>query len=789
MKDIYKFKTSPMCHEEAVIKGDKYRFTVLTPTLIRIEYSENGEFEDRATQTVINRDFEVPAYSVIEEDGVLTIRTECMELHYAGGVFSPNTLTANYYGAMGNFRREWRYGDSPRGNLMGTTRTLDGVNGECKLDYGLMTRDDMYLFDDSNTLVLDDEGWVDVRDKNKKDMYLFAYAKRYLECLKVLYHLTGKTPLLPRFALGNWWSRYHEYTQEEYVDLMEKFQEKQLPFSVAVIDMDWHKVKIEPKYGSGWTGFSWERKLFPEPEKMLEYLHENKMKVSLNLHPAEGIYAHEDTYTEMAKAMGVDYKNEEKVAFDIANPKFVEAYFEHMLHPLEEGGVDFWWMDWQQGNTSKVEGLDPLWMLNHYHYLDNARDGKRPMAFSRYSGVGSHRYPVGFSGDTHVTWESLDFQPYFTATASNVGYGWWSHDIGGHMGGVRDDELTARWVQLGVFSPIMRLHSTSNPFVVKEPWNFGMECEKTMSEFLRLRHKLVPYLYSMNYEASYNDSPLVQPLYYQNPDAPEAYAYRNEYHFGTQMVVAPITKKADSVTEKGNVSLWLPEGDWYDFFNMTSYKGDRAYKIYRSMNEMPVFVKAGGIIPMAELDGHINDTSNPKTLRIAVYPGADNTFDLYEDDDTISGNYALTKLALKWGKKPSFDVIPPKGGNPYAPDERGYVVEFKKVSDADVNVTSGGKAVEFTKSYENDTVTVTVENISGDLHIEFVDETEILKNDYKKMMFDTLLKAQVENDLKTMIYNQVCKMEDVNRLYEYLEVIDADENLKSMIREIVSVAM
>ena len=100
-----------------------------------------------------------------------------------------------------------------------------------------------------------------------------------------------------------------------------------------------------------------------------------------------------------------------------------------------------------------MEGLDPLWMLNHFHFLDNARDGKRPMTFSRYAGPGSHRYPVGFSGDTVVTWESLQFQPYFTSTASNIGYGWWSHDIGGHMGGYKDDELEGRWVSAGrIFS-------------------------------------------------------------------------------------------------------------------------------------------------------------------------------------------------------------------------------------------------------------------------------------------------------------------------------------------------
>ena len=107
----------------------------------------------------------------------------------------------------------------------------------------------------------------------------------------------------------------------------------------------------------------------------------------------------------MGKALGVDTEHEQPISFDVSNEKFMEAYFEYLHHPLEDQGVDFWWIDWQQGGTSKIEGMDPLWMLNHFHFLDNGRDGrKRPMTFSRYAGAGSHRYPIGFSGDTIISW-------------------------------------------------------------------------------------------------------------------------------------------------------------------------------------------------------------------------------------------------------------------------------------------------------------------------------------------------------------------------------------------------
>ena len=109
------------------------------------------------------------------------------------------------------------------------------------------------------------------------------------------------------------------------------------------------------------------------------------MKVTLNVHPAEGIRGHEECYETVAKNMGVDVDNEEQVEFDCTSEKFMEVYFNDVHHPLEEQGVDFWWIDWQQGNTSKLKGLDPLWILNHFHFLDNARDGKRPLTFSRSS--------------------------------------------------------------------------------------------------------------------------------------------------------------------------------------------------------------------------------------------------------------------------------------------------------------------------------------------------------------------------------------------------------------------
>ena len=157
---------------------------------------------------------------------------------------------------------------------------------------------------------------------------------------------------------------------------------------------------------------------------------------------------------------------------------------------------------------------------------------------------GSHRYPVGFSGDTIITWDSLAFQPYFTSTASNIGYGMWSHDIGGHMRGFKDDEMAGRWLQFGVFSPIMRLHSSNSEFNGKEPWRYRPEICSMMKEFLRLRHRLLPYLYTMNHRAYEEDIPLMLPMYYNWPEEEKAYQFPNEYLFGSELIARLSPRRA-----------------------------------------------------------------------------------------------------------------------------------------------------------------------------------------------------------------------------------------------------
>jgi alpha-glucosidase (family GH31 glycosyl hydrolase) len=624
------------------VQGDRWRISVLADGLVRLEWSEAGAFEDRASTFALHRDLPVPDFEVIDGEGTLEIVTDRLRLTYDREPFTPAGLSVQARGNISNHHSVWRYGE-PVSTLGGTTRTLDDVDGQIELDPGIVSTGGVSALDDSRSFLFEDDGWVSPRPDGGIDVYVFAYGHDYQAALDAFFAVSGRPPVLPRWVLGNWWSRYHRYSADSYLELLDRFEEEHLPFSVAVLDMDWHRVESVPEhYGSGWTGYSWEPELFPDPEAFLAELHRRNLRVTLNVHPADGVRGYEDAYERMAEALGRDGSTDEPIAFDITDRAFLDAYLEVLHHPLEDQGVDFWWLDWQQGTYSRIQGIDPLWMLNHFHYLDSGRDGHRPLTFSRYAGPGSHRYPIGFSGDTHISWASLDFQPEFTATASNVGYGWWSHDVGGHIHGIRDDELATRWVQLGLFSPILRLHSTNNPFLVKEPWLFPLEARAAMGDALRFRHRLVPYLHTMNHRASADGVPLVRPMYYLAPEEARAYDVPNQFAFGSELLVAPVTTPRDKVTLRGSVRAWLPPGTWIDIFTSTVYEGDREIELHRELGSIPALLRAGGILPLAAED-ELDATRNPERLEVVVAAGADGEFTLIEDDETN-----LARTTLSW---------------------------------------------------------------------------------------------------------------------------------------------
>ncbi|MCM1363773.1 MAG: DUF5110 domain-containing protein [Faecalibacterium sp.] len=754
--------------EKYIFTKNNFRFSILTSRLLRVEFDKERKFTDEPTQAVLCRNFDAPEFKIIENNSIIKIGTRDTVFTYDIAKKKMLSVTLKNGETVTDFKK---------GNLKGTYRTLDMVNGSIPLGDGLISRNGVAVIDDSKSVLLAENGTIKER-RACRDEYFLAYGHDYRGCLSDFFKLSGEVPLVPRYCLGNWWSRYKDYSQQEYVDLMRNFIRRQIPITVATIDMDWHWVNIDERFGKentafekhglpldnflelfqskGWTGYSWNTDLFPDYKGMLRWLQENGFKVTLNLHPAQGVRPFEDMYAEMAEKMGIDPETKKPIPFDITDPNFIDAYFNVLHKPYENEGVDFWWIDWQQEKTTKIKGLDPLWALNHYHTLAMNGDNKRPLILSRFANVGSHRYPLGFSGDTIITWKSLDFQPYFTITAANVGYTWWSHDIGGHQLGSRNDELYARWVQFGEYSPIMRLHSTKDEFMGKEPWKYDFAASSAAINAMRERHAMIPYIYSMNHRTNADGIALCEPVYYSYPDEKSAYEIKNEYFFGSELLVVPVTSPMSKTTNLAATNVWLPKGRWTDIYNGRIYEGGKTITMYRGIESLPVLAKEGAIIPLSANDRN-NDCKNPQSMKLRIYRGT-SEFELYEDDGESmkfkDGESAITKFKIKeCGRDVYFTICKAEGDLNIIPEKRDYELIFEDIVKAEsIIVKANGRKKNVDIRNDNDKTVITLSTVApkSEIQIEFKSITARKNRSKKEQVIDLLSSYQLSTAFKKL---------------------------------------
>ena len=682
----------PKADEKSQVVAGNARFTVLTPQMIRMEWSEDGKFEDRATLTFVNRKLEVPEFKVKQSKSKLTIATSNVTLTYKKGAkFSAENLSAEIL--VAGEKVVWHYGDKDSLNLMGTTRTLDCYYGSKPLkknhdmETGLLSRGGWTVVDDSQRhlfVPVDNhwKNWVECRPAGDRlDLYLFAYGHEYTKALKDYTRVAGDIPLPPKYTFGYWWSRYWQYSDNELRDLVETMRSLDIPLDVLIIDMDWHetwglrKGKSSPRdeYGEkiGWTGYTWKQQLFPSPENFLKWCHKQNLKTSLNLHPASGIPTFEEPYERFAKAYGWTDMSK-GIPYRMSDMKWADAYFDTVLKPMEEQGIDLWWLDWQQWRNSKyVEGLSNTFWLNHTFDHHMAEKGnERPAIYHRWGGLGSHRYQTGFSGDIYIAWESLAFLPWFTATASNVGYGYWGHDIGGHhfLKGdphITDPELYLRWLQYAVFTPVFKTHSTKDRTIERRIWQFPNHMFD-MRATMHLRYALAPYIYAAARQTFDTGVSMCRPMYYTYPEHELAYSQKEQFMFGDDMLVAPIVSPADKVTGLSSRKVWLPKGKrWFNMASGKMYEGsDELIDIHCTLSENTYFVEAGSIIPMYPKSvRNLQQTINSYVLTFV--PGGDGETSIYEDDGKskdYATAYATTKVTKRTeGNKVVITIAPRQG--------------------------------------------------------------------------------------------------------------------------------
>lgn len=670
--------------EKAIFKGKTYRITVLTERLVRLEYHPDGIFEDRPTQLVQFRNFEVPNIGVRQDKNYIEITTKYFKLEYAKEKsFKSSLLNAggNLKVTLLNTDKFWYYNHPEVRNYYGTNISLDDVVNSVKLKKGLYSADGFASIDDSNSYVIDEYGVVKPRDGKGIDIYLFMYRKDFNLCLKDYFDLTGKPPLLPRYALGNWWSKEYKYGDLDIKVLANKFERENIPVSVFLLDKDWHIRNIDDKKDLE-TGYSWNKQLFPMPHDTINFLHSKHIRVGLCINPKEGIYPHEEMY--MKAASYLENQEQKTIQFDPLNPRFLDVYFKLLIHPLEMVGVDFFWLDYEV----KKNDLNILWILNHYHFLDMERSGnKRGLMLSRNALISSHRYPVHYSGKTLVSWETLKLLPYYNSSSSNIGVSWWSHDVGGSYGGIEDSELYTRSVQLGTFSPILRFHTVKGKYYKREPWMWDVKTLEIVSDYLKLRHSLIPYLYTEAYNYHKMGTPLIQPIYYKYPETFDDPIYKNQYYFGSGLLVAPIITKKDVVMDRVIHRFFLPEGIWYDFKTGKRFPGGKNHISFFKDEDYPVFAKGGAIIPLAQ-PTYINDTRSPENLEIHVFPGRSNTYRLYEDDGVSTlykkGYYLITSIDYNYRENDYTLIIRAvEGKSNIVPDTRNYKIRFRNTRQAD----------------------------------------------------------------------------------------------------------
>ncbi len=755
-----------IANPESVFKGNKYRITILSDVLVRFEYNENGKFNDYPTLLALNRKFEkVPKFAVKQDDKFLNIVNNYFVIEYAKEkpfVASKLMPDANLRVSLVNTDKVWYVNHPEVRNFKGTAYSLDTEKGHLKLSKGLYSTDGFASIDDSCRPVFISDGSVKKNPSDGLDIYLFIYRKDFGLALQSYFELTGYPTLIPRYALGIWWNKNDIYKTQDILDLVQKFNKNSMPISSVILGPHWHKTKDE-KGNTINTAFTFDDELIPNPKDLMEKLHRENIFSGVNINTKDGINPRESKYLEIAKELNLT-KNE-VIPINVYNDKLVKLYFDKLIQPLNELGVDLLWLD--EETKDKIS----LFMINHYSFMfTKYNTSRRALILSRNPGIAAHRYPVLYSGDTLVSWKTLKLLPHFNSTASNIGVSWWSHDIGGYKNGTEDEELYARYVQLGTYSPIFRFASDIGRYYKREPWKWDVKTQKIVKDYMNVRYRLIPYLYTEAYKYSKTGSPLIQPLYYKYPELYDEPIYKNEYFFGSELFVSPITEPKDSVMKRVVHRLFLPNGMWYDFKTGKKFPGGKRYVTFFKDEDYPVFAKSGSIIPMAILDpDHLNDSRPPRKLEIQVFPGRSNAYRLYEDDGVSDlyeeGYYIITNIDYNYRENNYTLIIRPiDGKSGLIPDKRDYKIRFRNTKYAeDVKVNVGRHEVEFEKYIDDADFIIEVKDVPTIQQLTIncagkdieIDAVRLINEEIDSIISDLNIETKLKEKIADIIYSDM----------------------------------
>jgi alpha-glucosidase len=497
-----------------------------------------------------------------------------------------------------------------------------------------------------------DSGKVSFWADGGEMQYYYIHGPHMMDVVKRYTMLTGSHPMPPLWALGFHQSRWSYYPESKVKQLAQTFRAKKIPCDAIHLDID---------YMDGYRCFTWNKKYFPNPKKMIGDLTAKGFKTIVIIDP--GIKMDENYWVFKEGRDNKyfcrrcdDYFMEGQVwpgrcQFpDFTNPK-VREWWAGLFREYVEQGVAGVWNDMNEpavfghgtfpldvrhnydgyrGSHRKAHNIYGMQMVRAtYEGLKKLQKNKRPFTITRSGYSGVQRYSSTWTGDNKATWDHFKVAVLMLQRLSMSGISFSGSDIGGFTG-EPDGELFVRWIQFGVFSPLMRVHSSGDTRD-REPWSFGTQYEKIVKKFIELRYQLLPYIYSVFWENHKYQFPMLRPLSMIEQENETHYARDDQFTFGDKLLVAP-------VVEPGALSreVFLPRGLWYSLWDFSLWEGGRSYTMAAPLDSMPIFVKAGSVVPEYPVMQYVGESEiDEMLLNIYYAPYHVNSFMFEDHGDTF----------------------------------------------------------------------------------------------------------------------------------------------------------
>ena len=757
-----------MTDSKNIIQGRNYRITLLSERLVRLEYSKNGVFEDHKTSLVVNRNFPKVSFFRDTTETILQVKTSYFTLTYVMEkpiVPSKMMATSNLKISLNGTDKEWYPGHVEARNFGGLNYSLDDFNGKLKLDKGLYSTDGFVSIDDSNSLIFNGNDYLE-RENKETDIYVFMYKKDLGLCLQDYFLLTGYPSLIPRYALGNWWYKDEDYNIYQVDEVIKDFIKNNIMLSVFILG------------DKALDNYRLDSKKFNE-NNIRQYFDYYNIRYGLTINPDIVITKDNSRYSELVNVIvptnsnKKKKSNDSKIYFVPYNNDKIKVYFDTIIKPLMKSNPSIFNIDYYNYNDKKG-----LWLLDTYHY-NMLNSNERNVILTRNANIAPHRYPILYTGKTKVSWDILNAIPFYNLSAANMGVSWIAHAIGGFYGGIEDRELYIRYIQLGTFSPILMLASAGGKYYKREPWKWNSLDQNIINYYLNLRNRLIPYIYTEAYNYHKYGKPVIIPLYYSYPRAYDEPLYRNEYFFGSNILIAPITKLKNKVMNRVVQRVFVPNGTWYDFITGKKFIGNKYYISFYRDDEYPVFCKEGAIIPLS-LDRTVNIPTN---LELQIFPGVSSSYDLYEDDGVsykylTNKEYLMTTISYDYAPNDYVVKIKKKEGN-YQEFRRNYYIRFRNVRKPDsVEVLVNGTKKEVKYNTDKNDLVVYINDISSISNVEVkvkgmdieISTSQVINDEIASILEDLEIETTLKDRIDKIIFSDLSikkKRIEIRKLKKY----------------------